>query len=204
MPTGYTAGIVDGEIKTFKDFAKNCARAFGATMHMREESLNTPYKPREVIPYYFDAVKEIEDKIKYTEITTPEELVKNEELALRKEIEENLEEISKRKIGVKLIEQILIETKNYTPPTPEHEGIKKFMIEQLETTIQYDFNTNYYEDQNKELEHQLKSLNGVELKSEKLEYLNKQLTRRLESLEEQINLTNESNKWVKDFFDSLG
>ena len=30
MPTGYTAGIIDGKTETFQDFEKQCMRAFGA------------------------------------------------------------------------------------------------------------------------------------------------------------------------------
>ena len=39
MPTGYTAGILEGKIKTFPEFAKICMRAFGAAIHMRDNGL---------------------------------------------------------------------------------------------------------------------------------------------------------------------
>ena len=35
MPTGYTAGIIDGTTKDFKEYAKHCERAF--MIHLREE-----------------------------------------------------------------------------------------------------------------------------------------------------------------------
>lgn len=40
MPTGYTAGILDNKITTFSEFALLCSRAFGATIHMREDDLD--------------------------------------------------------------------------------------------------------------------------------------------------------------------
>ena len=46
MPTGYTAEILNGEIKTFPEFAKKCARAFGAMIHMRDDSLDATYKKK--------------------------------------------------------------------------------------------------------------------------------------------------------------
>lgn len=45
MPTGYTAGIIDGKIKDFKEFAKLCSRAF--IVHLRDEPINSEYKKRE-------------------------------------------------------------------------------------------------------------------------------------------------------------
>lgn len=52
MPTGYTAGILDGEINTFEEFAKTCMRAFGATIHMRDEPLSKTYEPEKTSDYH--------------------------------------------------------------------------------------------------------------------------------------------------------
>jgi len=49
MPTGYTAGVQDGKITEFSDFALNCARAFGALITMRDDPQDTP------IPEKFEA-----------------------------------------------------------------------------------------------------------------------------------------------------
>ena len=42
MPTGYTANIVDGE-ETFEEYVWRCTRAFGAMMHMRDDSLGAKF-----------------------------------------------------------------------------------------------------------------------------------------------------------------
>ena len=34
MPTGYTAALYEGKNQTFKEFATQCARAFGACIDM--------------------------------------------------------------------------------------------------------------------------------------------------------------------------
>ncbi len=57
MPTGYTAGILDGKITTFQQFAKQCMRAFGATIHMRDDDMDAEITPRTPSDYYS---KEIE------------------------------------------------------------------------------------------------------------------------------------------------
>ena len=45
MPTGYTHGIIDGDITTFEQFAERCSRAF--LIHMRDDSSDAEYKKRE-------------------------------------------------------------------------------------------------------------------------------------------------------------
>ena len=40
MPTGYTAMLTEEKEITFEDFALKCARAFGALIEMRDESLD--------------------------------------------------------------------------------------------------------------------------------------------------------------------
>jgi hypothetical protein len=37
MPTGYTAGVADGTITEFREYALLCARAFGACIMLRDE-----------------------------------------------------------------------------------------------------------------------------------------------------------------------
>ena len=49
MPTGYTAGIADGTITNFEQYALRCIRAFGATMHLRDESLEHEYEPKKFL-----------------------------------------------------------------------------------------------------------------------------------------------------------
>lgn len=44
MPTGYTAGIVEGK-DSFEEFVWGCTRAFGVMMHMRDDSLGSSLYP---------------------------------------------------------------------------------------------------------------------------------------------------------------
>ena len=55
MPTGYTNGILNGEIKTFDEFAKQCIRAFGAAIHMRDDDFNKEYEKRKPDNYYINS-----------------------------------------------------------------------------------------------------------------------------------------------------
>src|SRR5688500_6435841 len=52
MPTGYTAGVADGEVKDLRTFALRCARQFGATIMQRDESMESLPRLRDVSPHY--------------------------------------------------------------------------------------------------------------------------------------------------------
>lgn len=57
MPTGYTAGILDGTINDFPQFAKLWMRAFGATVMMRDEPLDKEWEPRTPSDYHLKAIE---------------------------------------------------------------------------------------------------------------------------------------------------
>lgn len=59
MPTGYTAGIIDGKINTFRDFALVCVKAFGAAIHMRDEQ-DVKYHSQRI-----EQIKVIREKLEY-------------------------------------------------------------------------------------------------------------------------------------------
>lgn len=49
MPTGYTSGVAVGKVTDFREFALQCARAFGACISLSDESSDTPI-PEEFKP----------------------------------------------------------------------------------------------------------------------------------------------------------
>jgi hypothetical protein len=82
MPTGYTAGIIDGEITTFEQFATQCSRAFGATIHMRDNPLDSPYEPRTPSQYYVNSLQSQREKLEETKTMTDEAIVQDFETLL--------------------------------------------------------------------------------------------------------------------------
>lgn len=53
MPTGYTQQIIDGTVKTPKEFLHLCLRNFGVCICMRDESLNSQEDYTEYIKKYY-------------------------------------------------------------------------------------------------------------------------------------------------------
>ena len=74
MPTGYTAGILDGTTKDFAEYAKHCSRAF--VLHMRDEPFDSDYKESEPSDYHANAIKEAKKELKKAKLLTDEKLIK--------------------------------------------------------------------------------------------------------------------------------
>lgn len=200
MPTGYTAGILNGKTKTFTEFAKICMRAFGATIHMRDDSLSKEYTP--VIPssYYGDLVKETTKKIENYKTMSDSKLLK----LLKKENdnsikyhEDKIVEINK---NLKKLNELKKDAIEWQPPTSEHENFKAFMLEQLETTIKHDGSTAYHE---RELEKLKAPCDLGQYRSELIESAESSLAYYKEEQEKENKRCEASNNWVKILIESL-
>lgn len=135
MPTGYTAAITEKDI-TFKEYALSCARAFGALILMRDDPMDAPI-PDSVEPsdYSSRAIKEHFETLQKLEAMTPDEqiqygekakadAIKRAEDALVKDLAENQKYLAMRR-----------KTEAWTPPTSQHVEMKKFMIEQIDISM---------------------------------------------------------------------
>lgn len=118
-----------------------CARSFGALVHMREESLDAPI-PDEILPsdYHLKAIKEVEKKLANFLAHRPkfEELEKRYAKYAEEKRNEILKENEKRQVLKERYTAILDKAKAWNPPTGEHENLKKFAIDQLEQSIEWD------------------------------------------------------------------
>lgn len=204
MPTGYTAGILDGTITDFKGFASTCMRAFGATIHMRDEGLDKEYEPREPSDYHLDQIQDYKKEIELAESMTEEEYVTKEKTLMKEELVSVENSISKKKEQFKKLEKMLEEARNWNPPTDEHQEFKSFMMDQLERTIQFDADVEYYERKREELLDRFgEILDGKEIKERTLDSLRSSLAYYTKSHQEELERCEKSNKWVKDVFDSI-
>ena len=192
MPTGYTAGIQNG-IK-FNDFVLRCARAFGATIHMRDDSLDAEIRYDKVSDYYPNRIETTKNNIANLKALTPEEReekVKNEyNMALI-----SFQETKDKKIEIKNKYNIMLKkVKAWTPPTDEHKKFKSFMIKQIEDSIEWDCKF-YLFDKEK--------LDGDSWFKEEIKSLEKDLEYYQKSYEEECSRVSAKNKWIDDLFNSL-
>ena len=140
MPTGYTEDIYEGKDVSFSDFALKCARAFGACIEQRDDDPND--KPKLIEKNNDDSyhIKRINEAKKWKKPTKVEfdAYVKKQTAYYNEKIDKQ----NKLKVSY---QKRLDKVNAWTPPTKEHEGLKKFMIEQLTGSLDFDCDNDYYQ-----------------------------------------------------------
>ncbi|WP_428743197.1 hypothetical protein [Tenacibaculum sp.] len=203
MPTGYTAGIIDGTTETFQDFAKQCMRAFGATIHMRDESMDKEYEPRIPSDYHTKALKTANEKLRQAETLTDSEIIENRKAHIVKNKAYYLKRIEETKKAKERLDLFLEKAKAFNPPTKDHEGIAKFMIEQIETTIDHDGSTKYYDDELAKIDAQLSDINADKIRTEMIADAKRDIEYHTKEHNAELKRCEDSNKWVNDLLSVL-
>lgn len=203
MPTGYTSGILDGKITTFEQFTKTCMRAFGATIHMKEDSLDREYVPREVDSYYFESIEKWTNILKEIESASDDEILSKKEKELDAQISHYREKIKHaEEYGIKL-QEIKTKTEHWIPPTEDHANLKKFMLEQLDMTIKSDCDASYYIDGLNRAYNESFNLDVDRIRNEYIKDAKSNLEFSKENLEKEMCRVNDSNKWVEQLLNSI-
>lgn len=134
MPTGYTHKLMESD-QSFREFALNCARAFGACVMLRDEpvegdipefkpSLRDLQKSEEAKAERHRLLEMTDDeRIKFGQSKKDEEIDRAEKY-LAKEIMENLR--------LSLMRDRVMAWKI---PTSEHAGLREFMLDQIKISM---------------------------------------------------------------------
>jgi hypothetical protein len=196
MPTGYTSKIYDGENVTGKEFLLDCARAFGACIEMRDDPL-TKEIPDEFKPstYHEEQLKNYLIKLEEYKNTS----IEDAEILSMKDYDEaeryRLNAIDKdNKLRLRY-QKALDEVQKWNPPTKEHEGLKKFAIEQLTESINFDCSGSYYTP--------IKKLTGQEWLDKKIEECNWNIEYCKKEQKEENERVADRNEWIKQLRESL-
>lgn len=198
MPTGYTHNIT--ETMEFRDFALQCARAFGACIEMRDDPVDTPI-PDEFQPngHYKEAERNaLADVEKYRAMTVAEAA-----MALRSAVQgarESADRGKAERFGQKRAYQRMLSlVRKWTPPTAEHEGLRKFMEEQIVESIKWDCGTDYYDNSVKELEALTPETYLASMRKE----AERQLAYYRDEHDKEVERARSRTQWVKALRESL-
>lgn len=136
MPTGYSYPIEEDENYTFKEYLLSCARSCGALHSMRDKGKDAPLPDSiEPEPYHLEKLEEVKAKLENLKLMTDEQ----KELAATAQYARALKFATEanESVGVKRAryEAMLTRVIAWVPPTPEHDDLKKFMIEQIQTSF---------------------------------------------------------------------
>lgn len=196
MPTGYTAGILNGEITTFPQFAKQCMRNFGAMIHLRDEPLNKEYEPRIPSDYYNNNINLAKANLEKYNILSDCEIIEMVKLELEESKTYHLTAIETNKHNLKILEDMLKEVNLFVPPTETHVNFKTFMASQLTCTIDFDCNGRYHIDELISIERKLSNLDAKNLRIELIEKTNNELIYVQKNYAEELKRCEDSNEWA--------
>jgi len=194
MPTGYTSELCDREM-TFEEFVWRLARGMGAFVMMRDDRLDAKIPEKfEPSDWNAKALKEAEDKLlKIRDMTTEEAnaAALEEYHTLKASFEE-----SNKKTAVVRDRLLRMRSKvaDWNPPTHDHEGLKRFMLEQLDSTIRFDGDS-YMKMPEK--------LIGIVWKARKLGGIKHDIEYHTKAHLEEVERTESRNRWIADLRSSV-
>lgn len=136
MPTGYTNIISKGV--SFRQFALQCARAFGACVHQRDEDGDSPPREREVSHYHEKELEKSKAELVRLRSLTAGEIEAECSAKFVQDLAQYYSSLKKNSSLKVKYETMLAEVVAWNPPTAEHEGMKKFMVEQITESIRFD------------------------------------------------------------------
>lgn len=132
MPTGYTA-IIDEHDASFEEYLWRCVRGMGVCIMQRDEDMGVPARDREPSPCYEQSYRDASDRYyKLRAMTDAEaEVAASEEYA--RQVANATAEAEKFSRLSARYERMRAAVLAWEPPTSEHHGLKRFMLEQLST-----------------------------------------------------------------------
>lgn len=197
MPTGYTAKISDGV--SLRNFILSCARGMGACIMQRDDPASDLPKKREPTDYHSKRIDEAEALL--TEIKSmPDDTATakaNEEYD--RELESIESSIRKNNELKAKYENMLSQVRSWNPPTPEHQGLKNFMVSQITESISFDCRGSYYIDR----ANKLKRLSGAEWKNKEIKRAIYDLNYHQCEHNKEVERCREQNEWIDQLYKSL-
>ena len=197
MPTGYTHGVQNGSITEFSDFAIRCARAMGALIMMRDEPTGAPIPDKfELNTEYHDkGLKAVKAQLQELDDLTDAEANSRARATHKKNVEEFHRRAAARETERIRYKTMLEKVEGWVAPTTDHYGLKKFMIEQLTESIDWDCSTDYQHPE---------ALTGKELVKQLRETYKTAIDTHTNGRNEEIERIGARQLWIDQLRESLG
>ena len=194
MPTGYTAGVQSGEITDFEDYAMGCARAFGALITMRDDPADATI-PNKFEPdsYYEESLARAREELAELEGASDEEIARMAKEDYEQALNRHRERVAEEALWQERYKRMLEKSRRYVPPTPDHEEFAKFLVSQLEGSMQFDQHD--WEEP--------KQVSPEAWKAQQLAGRRETVAYREEALQEEIERCRSRTEWVQALRGSL-
>ena len=198
MSAGYTVGIDSGKIKTGKEFLMLCARAFGACVEIRDEPLLVLIPERfESTDCYTELIAISRNKIAELQSLSKNEIRERMDKSRRNIEQSYLERIEAARKTKEKYANILEEVERWNPPTPKHEELKRFAINQIRITYD-DINVKMPDSISKEFD-----VSEEEWREAMVSSIEDDIHRYKEYRQRDIDATKTRNEWLAKLRESL-
>lgn len=196
MATGYTAGVADGTITTFREYALQCARAFGACVTLRDDPLSPEIPEFKPSDHHEKALAEAEVELAAFVAMREPDLRRMHDREYEENVAVATQRANENELTLQRYKAMLAAAKAFRPPSPEHEDYAKFLVSQLQESIQLDCNTAYVK--------KLKTrVPFEEWRSEKLERLRWNVDYHRKQYREEVERTAARNKWIAQLKEAI-
>lgn len=197
MPTGYTADVANGKITDFTEYALQCARAFGACIMLRDEPMSSEIPEFEPSDYNAKALAKAEHDL--SQFLAMDETQRRELHATEhaKNIEAAERVIADKKEQQQRYETMLAKAKEFKSPSADHDNYAKFLVSQLEESIQWDCGTSYYDEMKEPMTFEA-------WQSKRIEDLHRDIEYHRKAHREEVERTESRNRWVRQLKEALG
>lgn len=193
MPTGYTADVMYGKVTELEEYALACARAFGALIDMRDEPKGAEIKELEPSDYHSTAAKSLVVKLSSYWDKSEEEIHAEYEEYYRGAVAAAEESNANNRKALENYQAMLDKVRAWTPPTDDHHGLKRFMIEQLESSISYD--SFEYDSPTR--------MDPIKWHQERIDNCNELIDYHTKNYREEVVRVKERNQWIRDLVNSF-
>jgi len=195
MPSAYTAPIKDGI--TFEQFAMNCARAFGALIEMRDMPDGAEIPERfEPSDYHIKALERERAALAELEALSPEQCETRAIAEFEKDEDYRLRALREARALQQKYESMLAMVRDWQPPSDDHQGMKDFMVQQIQDSIKFDCGVEYYETPTERK-------TGAEWLADSLARVRGSIARHEEGHAAEVARTEGRNEWLRLLRESL-
>jgi len=198
MASGYTSEILNGNVKTLKDFVSVCAKGFGATAHQKDEPLNTPLRNAEPGKAHPKAMRKLKKQLKEFRLMTDKQLYDDEKKALTDTRKHYLSKIFVIKEAKKQCSALLLEAQLWTPPTDDHKVVKDMMVEELMKVIDFDCDINPVNELIEDIDGRISTIDVKLIRENQIKSFEQQIDYHTQSHELDVKHVKQSNNWLSE------
>lgn len=197
MPTGYTHAVQEGKITTLREFALTCARAFGATIMMRDDPADKPI-PEAFEPetkYYDEGIAEARATLAEVAALRDDQCEDRAAHEFDEALKRHVERGAERTRQKARYQEMLGKVERWEVPD-DIRSLRDFMLEQLRSSIDFDCSESYRP------EPPIRKT-AQQWREATLAEASRALARYEQSRQEEIDRTAGRNAWIKSLRDSL-